>query len=315
MEIELMANVMITGGSGLLGWRIVEQLLEQGHEVTIFDLVINHENIGPFSDRITKVQGDINDLRLMLATMKINKIDHVVHLAAAIGHVSHLNPAGAFRTNIVGTTNVFDCAVALGIRRVVWASSAAVLQMDEGYDNRPLDEEFMPRSTDAYGISKIACESLAKSYANDQGLDSIAIRPHVTYGLGRMDSAAGLFNTMFRQIALGQPAEVSGTSSLHQPMYHRDMARLMITALFGPKPQHIIFNAPVYKDYTDEEFVDALLAVQPDARISLVPRPDWFRPMGVMDGTRAKKELGFKAEYSLEDGAREMIDLFRAQIR
>lgn len=307
-----MANVMITGGSGLLGWRIVEQLLSQGHEVTIFDLVINQQNIGPFADRITMVTGDINDLPLMLSTMKRNRIDHVVHLAAAIGHYSKQFPAVALRTNIGGTANVFDCALALDVKRVVWASSAGVLQMDDSYDNRLLDEDYRLSSTDAYGISKMACESLAHSYADLHGLDSIGIRPHITYGMGRMDSATGLFNKIFQQMALGQPAELMGSRTLHQPMYHKDMARLMITALFAPKPEHRIFNAAA-KTYSDEELVAALHRVQPNAEISVLPAPDFMPPVGVMDGARAKKELGFTPEYSLEDGAREMIELFKAQ--
>lgn len=308
-----MANVLITGGSGLLGWRIVEQLLSEGHEVTIFDLVINHENIGPFADRITMVTGDINDLPLMLATMKRNRIDHVIHLAAAIGHFSKLYPAVAFRTNIGGTANVFDCALALDVKRVVWASSAAVLQTDKDYDNQLVDEDYRLSSTDAYGISKMGCESLAHSYAANFGLDSIAIRPAVTYGLGRMDSSTGLFNKMIQQMAFDRPAELMGSATLHQPMYHKDMARLMITALFGPKPEHRVFNSPVPASYTDEELVAALHRVKPDAEISIVPALDYMIGVAAMDGSRAERELGFKAEYSIEDGVREMMELFRAQ--
>lgn len=308
-----MANVMITGGSGLLGWRIVEQLLAQGHEVTIFDLTINHQNIAPFADRITMVTGDINDLPLVLATMKRNRIDHVVHLAAAIGHFSKLYPAVAFRTNLGGTANIFDSALALDVKRVVWASSAAVLQMDSSYDNSPVDEDYRQSSTDAYGISKMGCESLAHSYADNFGFDSIGIRPAITYGMGRMESATGLFNKIFQDMAFDRPAQIMGSRTLHQPMYHKDMARLMINALFGPKPEHRIFNAPAHADYTDEQLLEVLLRIKPDADISIVPAPDYMIGVGVMDGRRAERELNFKAEYSVEDGAREMIELFKAQ--
>ena len=94
-----MANVLVTGGSGLIGWRVSELLVEQGHEVVVYDLSPNYENLAGFKDQVTVVVGDVCDLPKLLLTIKMHRVTHVVHLAAVITEFARIDPASAFRVN------------------------------------------------------------------------------------------------------------------------------------------------------------------------------------------------------------------------
>ncbi len=308
-----MANVLITGGSGLIGWCAAKQLVDQGHKVVVYDLKPNLENLAGFADKVTIVSGDVTDLPKLLATMKRHAVDHVLHLAAFIAEQSSLDPAGAFRINTVGTANIFDAALALNVKRVVWTSSVTAMAVADDYDNRPVDEDWPIISHGPYGASKFGCEVIADGYRASFGLDVVGIRPALTYGIGRFGGGTGLFNTAVQKMALGEPTGVLATMTLHQAMYNKDMASFLIAALFGPKPEHHLFNTPVERDYTNDEMMALLRRVCPEAQIHLDPIPAYVPKVPVMDGMRARREIDFTPRYSLEDGVREMVEFFRSQ--
>jgi len=308
-----MANILVTGGSGLIGWCAAEQLTQQGHDVVVFDLKPNHENLATLQDKLTIVSGDVTDLPKILSTMKRHRIDHVLHLAAFIADQSALDPAGAFKINTIGTANIFDAAMALDVKRVVWTSSVTALAVADDYDNHPIDELYQVISREPYGASKHACEVLADRYKSNFDLDVVGIRPALTYGMGRLSGGTGTFNSAIRKMALGEKTGVLSSMTLHQAMYNRDMAALLIAALLGKKPQHHIFNTPVERNYTNDELIRVLYRVCPDAEIYLDAIPSYIPKVPVMDGSRARREIDFTPRYSLEDGVREMVDLFRGQ--
>jgi len=308
-----MASVLITGGTGLIGWCAVEALVEQGHRVTVYDLKPNIENIAHLGDRVTVVAGDVTDLPKLLNTMRLNAVDHVIHLAAFITDQAKLDPAGAFKVNAVGTANIFDAALALGVRRVVWTSSVVALGVAPGYDGRAVDESYNIVSRSPYGASKWGCEVIAEGY-RELGLDIVGIRPALSYGMGRLTGGTGIFNSAIRAIALGQPAGImSAPSPLHQPMYNRDMAGLLIEAMLGPKPDSGIYNVPAERDYSDPEILEIVRRVCPGAVIHTDPVPPFIPAVPLVDGSRARREIAYVPHYTLEDGIREMVEAFRRQ--
>ena len=307
-----MANVLVTGGSGLIGWSAVELLVEQGHDVVVFDLRPNFANLAHVADKITVVSGDVTDLAGILRTMKRYGVDHVLHLAAFIAHESHLDPGGAFKVNVGGTTNIFDAAITTGVKRVVWTSSIAALTTVPDYDSSPVDENYMLVSRTSYGAAKWGCEVVADGY-HALGLDVMGVRPALTYGIGRLSGGTGAFNESIRQVALGNPTGVmSATAGLHQPMYNRDMAGVLVTALFGPRTKHHIFNAPIENNYSDEQLLATIRKIVPDAQVHTEPVPDYVPRTPVMDVSQARREIAYTPRYDLEAGLREMIDHFRA---
>jgi UDP-glucose 4-epimerase len=310
-----MANVLVTGGTGLIGWAVTERLALDGHKVVAFDKYPNLENLATVpSDNVTVVPGDITDLGALLRTAKNHQIDHIVHLAAFIAHESIGLPAESVHINVRGVANVFDVALALDIKRVVWTSTIATMNVGPEYDNRPVDESFISAPVTPYGIAKYACEKIAEIYNHDRGLDSVGLRPQMAYGFGRLTGRVGEFNDAVRRLVRGEAVTLDfdmGDQPV-QPLYNRDYARLISTALFteAPLSSHI-YNTPVENNYTWTEVVEELRALIPGADITLGPRPAAYSRTPVTDGSLAEKELGFVPKYTLRDGLTEMIEHFK----
>jgi nucleoside-diphosphate-sugar epimerase len=172
-------RVTVTGGCGKLGQWVVRELLDDSdgrtpHEVTVFDRARGPEH-GP----VRYLSGDICDLGEMVGA--VAGADAIVHLAAVPRPGMTTNDV-LFRTNVMGTYNVHEAAYQLGIKRVVSASSQAILGWD--YRERdfaphyfPVDEDHPIQPQDPYGLSKETSEAIARSYAR-KGLETVVLRPN-----------------------------------------------------------------------------------------------------------------------------------------
>ncbi len=138
----------------MVGWRVAEQLVNEGHNVVVYDLYPRIENLARIKGHVELVEGDVTDLPLILRTLKKHAITHIIHLAAIIGVPSAINPAKAFLVNTIGTANIFDAALATGFKRVSWASSVMATGVAADYNGEIVDETFSGRPTTAYGASK-----------------------------------------------------------------------------------------------------------------------------------------------------------------
>ena len=174
-------RVVVTGGSGKAGRPLVEELASDDagrsrHEVLVFDRAPIPERRG-----VRYLAGDVEDLGQVHGALA--DADAVIHLAGIHTHGIAANEK-TFRVNAMGTFNVHEAAWRLGIRRVVTMSSEAVLGWAPGSWERehvpaylPLDEDHPVGAQDAYGLSKVACEAIARSYTAKCGMVTVVLRP------------------------------------------------------------------------------------------------------------------------------------------
>ncbi len=174
-------RIVVTGGSGKLGRWVVRELMSDAagstpHEVTVFDRAPT-----PDGEDVRYLPGDIQDLGQVYGALA--GADAVIHMAGIPTHSVAPNEL-IFRTNAVGTFNVHEAAWRLSIRRVVTTSSEAVLGWAPGAwerevapDYLPIDEDHPTCPQDAYGLSKVACESIARSYTAKCGMETVLLRP------------------------------------------------------------------------------------------------------------------------------------------
>lgn len=192
-----MNRYFITGGAGFLGINFVRYALQQGCSVVSYDLE-------PFSypeaKDITEIVGDIRDFDSLKKAMQ--GCDVVVHTAAALPLYSTDDIRS---TDIIGTKNVLQAALELGIQRVVHVSSTAVYGIP---DHHPLNEDDPVNGVGEYGKAKIAAETLCQEY-REKGLIIPIIRPKSFVGPERL----GVFALFYDWAADGRGFPMIGDGS------------------------------------------------------------------------------------------------------
>ncbi len=167
-------RVVVTGGSGRIGWWLVRELAPR-HDVVVFDRVAPTDP----PTGVTHKLGDCDDLGAVYDVLR--GADAVVHLAAIPSNQFHPYPT-VFRTNVVGTYHVGEAAGRLGLHKIVAASSinALGITMAErpiGPLSLPIDEDHPRRPQDAYSLSKLIDEETMAALHRRTGIKAISIRP------------------------------------------------------------------------------------------------------------------------------------------
>ena len=178
----------ITGAQGCIGSWIVKALIERGDEAVVFDRSNDSGRLRAIMDaadlaRVRFITGDITDGAAVFEALSAAGAERVIHLAGLQVPTCRADPVTGALVNVAGTLNVFEAARKLGIKGVVYASSAAVYGMND--DDEPLDESAACEPTTHYGVFKRANEGNARVYFLDHGIDSIGLRPLTVYGVNR----------------------------------------------------------------------------------------------------------------------------------
>ncbi|MEI7904175.1 MAG: NAD(P)-dependent oxidoreductase [Candidatus Firestonebacteria bacterium] len=165
----------VTGGSGFLGVNLIRYLLAKGHQVVSYDLAeFDYKDV---KDRVHVVLGDIRDYTRLSGEMKGSDI--IVHTAAAL---PLYRKEDIYSTDINGTGNVLEAALANGIKRVIHISSTAVYGIP---DHHPLIEDDKMDGVGPYGKAKILAEEVCRKY-RDRGLIIPILRPKSFIGPERL---------------------------------------------------------------------------------------------------------------------------------
>ncbi|MFH1391989.1 MAG: SDR family NAD(P)-dependent oxidoreductase [Candidatus Diapherotrites archaeon] len=309
-------KVLVTGACGFIGINLCERLLNDGHEVIGFDnfsgeyaksVYKQNQDLLENSDKALFVRGDINDKKAV-SFLKGKGITHVVHLAAKTGvRDSVLHPREYIETNIIGTQNILDFAVAENVSSIVLASTSSVY----GKNIPPFDES-MPTTTplSPYAATKIGMESLAYSYNNLSGLPINILRFFTVYGpKGRTDMAVYKFTKLIND---GKPITVFGDGSAKRDFtYVDDIVEGIISAM-KLKAGFNVFNLGYSKKITINEVI---LLIEKNLGKKAIVKHVGFHAEDALetlaDITKAKKVLGYSPKTSVDDGIRFFVDWFR----
>ncbi|WPP52994.1 NAD-dependent epimerase/dehydratase family protein [Catalinimonas niigatensis] len=180
-------RIFFTGGSGKAGKHVIPYLLDQGHRVMNVDLLpLDYPGVD-------NLQADITDSGQMFNAMSsyagldeleegngVPKFDAVVHFAA-VPRILIKPDNETFRVNTIGTYNVIEAAVKLGIKKIIIASSETTygICFSDGQthpNSLPLEEDYDVDPMDSYGLSKVVNEKTARSFQRRSGFDIYALR-------------------------------------------------------------------------------------------------------------------------------------------
>ena len=312
---------MITGINGMTGLHTAKRLLQEGLEVVGYDNNRNGELA--FYPEVEKkmrfVWGDIVHFGHLLETVEENGVDRIIHLAALRNEVLYKTiPTELLRVNIGGLTNILELARIGKIKRVIFASSAAVYgKMDDPNQSIPEDAPLDPKGI--YANSKAMCESLCRAYRNVYDVNVLVLRPSRVYGrLANLDTLefGNPISSFVRKLLQGKSIEeASGADFGGDFTYVPDLAYGCYRALTTPNPQNWIFNISNGVFYQLSEVASALGEIFPKARISIGPGRQPYitqSPMrGPLDIGRAQKELSFSVARDLKGSLEHFIETLR----
>ena len=297
---------LITGGAGFIGSHLVKELVRQGQQVTVFDNLSGGklENLAAVKDQIRFIKGDIRDTAALNEACK--GVDYIHHFAALISVAESMaKPQETAEINVQGTVNVLEAARANGVKRVVFASSAAV------YGTRPelpYAEDNPPDCQSPYAWSKQAGAELCQLYTKAYGLETVVLRFFNVFGPGQNpNSAYAAVIAKFMQLAAENKSlaiEWDGLQSRDFVNVKDVVAANLLAAVQGVPGE--IYNVASGRTHTLLELADTIEKVS-GRKLARTSRPK--RPGDVHESSAdisKIKSIGFAPSVTLEEGLREM---------
>ncbi len=307
-------NILVVGGTGFLGRRIVEKLLDKECQI-----IVMARKSGNFPDYIKeKIKMAIGDIRILSDVIKIikeYKVDRIIHSAYTLTAEGENNPYLAVQVNILGTCNIFEAARLFGIKRVVFASSIAAYADAKHYgDNYVNEDELLLRPPSIYGASKVFNELMASKYENKYGMEIISVRISAVYGLDREDrGVTAWFSQMLNGVVNNKEVELNiRPDQLSSFICVNDVAEQLVRLVFKEKLSHRLYNSGG-ATLTPSEFYEILKKYYPNAQVKFNENaPRWPYPPKV-DGSRLEQEIDYKIKDP-EDGVLEELNRLRRML-
>ena len=304
-------NVFLTGGAGYIGSVCTEELLNAGHQVTVYDnLTEGHRSaVDPRAKFILgkpEAEGDI------LNAVKVVKPDAVMHFAAnALVGESMQNPRKYFHNNVVNGLKLLDATIECGVKKFVFSSTCATYGPPEQV---PITEETPQRPINPYGESKLMFEKILQWYNRIHGLDFIAFRYFNAAGASEKFGEHHRIETHIvpnvLKVPLGQAphCEIYGTdyptpdgTCIRDYIHIADLAQAHILGLQPGKQG--FFNLGNGDGYSVRQVIETCEKVS-GKKIKAVekPRRPGDPPRLVAAAQKAARELGWKPKFpKLED--------------
>jgi nucleoside-diphosphate-sugar epimerase len=287
---------LVTGAAGFIGSQLLQTLLERGHDAVGWDAFTD------YYDPALKEENarDLPVTRVDVArdALVLDGFDGVFHLAGQPGVASF---GGIFpvyvRQNVLASQRLFEEAVTAETR-VVIASSSSVYGDAETY---PTPEDVVPRPISPYGITKLACEHLARAYASEFGLEVATVRYFTIYGPRQRPDMA--FTRMVTRLAEGRPFELYGDGSQSRSFTYVDDAVEATIGTMERAPSGSVFNVGGGSEVSMLEAIETLGRIA-GRRLEFIrqPRRQGDAARTAADTGRIRSEIGWTPQTPFDEG-------------
>ena len=299
-----MDQFLVTGGAGFIGSHLCRRLLASGCAVRVLDDLSSgrRENIAELEGEVELVEGDLCDEALVCAALA--GVDYVLHHAAVASvQTSIERPLFDQEVNARGTLRLFEAARRAGVRRVVFAASAA------SYGNDPMvpkREDMLPVPESPYAISKIAGEYYARVYSSLYGLEVVCLRYFNVFGPRQDPSSpySGVISIFAERMLEGAAPTVFGDGAQSRDFVYVDnVVEANMRACATPGIAGRVYNIGCGHSASLLDLVAALnrvlgTAIEPE----FAPARAGDVRLSVADIARAQRELGYEPVVHFEEG-------------
>ena len=319
-------KILVTGGTGYIGSHTCVELLNNGYEVVIIDNLSNSkENVVNYIEKITNrkvkfYKGDVRDKNLLTNIFKENKIEAVIHFAGlkAVGE-SVKKPLLYYQNNIDSTLVLCEVMNEFNVKNIIFSSSATVYGNPE---KLPITEDMKVGSTtNPYGTSKLYIEGILKDlYISDNSWSIILLRYFNPIGAHKSgllgEDPNGIPNNFMPYIVkvatgeleclsvYGDDYDTRDGTGVRDYIHVVDLARGHVKAIdkLLKVPGVNVYNLGTGNGYSVLEIVNTFERVNGvKVNYKIVGRRDGDIASCYADSSKAYKELGWKAEHTLED--------------
>jgi UDP-glucuronate 4-epimerase len=300
-----MSRYLVTGSAGFLGSHLVDALLDSGHEIVGIDAFTDYYSRDVKEANIARARArpGFSFLNLDLAdadlTDLVADVEGVFHLAAQPGVRGSWGDTFTVyvRDNVLATQRLLEAAAEAGVP-VVQASSSSVYGNAETYPTR---EDVPLHPVSPYGVSKLACESLARAYSESFGLDVVSLRYFTVYGPRQRPDMA--FSRIVGSLLNGRRFDLFGTGEQSRDFtYVDDAVAATCMAMNGPKGSRV-YNVGGGSETTLAEVIatcERLSGRRLDVRRGPASAGDVRRTAA--DTSLIRSQLGWGPRRTLEQG-------------
>lgn len=295
-------KVLIFGGGGFIGSAIIDRLLIDCHEITVFERpqVQAYRTFMP-GERVRWIAGDLQSNHHINEAMK--GVDAVIHLVSST-QPKNSNDDAIYdvQSNLIYSLKILDAMVQQRIPKILFSSSGGTVYGSANY--LPIDEKHQTEPNVSYGVVKLAIEKYLHIYNRVHGIQSLSLRISNPYGeRQRVETAQGAVAVFLRKALLDEPIEIWGDGSVVRDfIYIGDVAEAFAKALKYHGPISILNVSSCVGTSINE-----LLAMIEDVLVCkvrrkyLIGRP-FDVPVSVLDNSLVMKELDWYAKTNLSEG-------------
>lgn len=302
-------NCLVTGAAGFIGSHLVEALLVSGWDVRAvdsvtpyYDITQKHTNVRSFQARVDLERADLLATRL---EPMLDGIDVVFHQAAQPGVRASWEVFDSYvDANVRVTHRLLEAALAVGVSRVVYASSSSIYGNRQTYPTRETD---VPAPVSPYGVTKLAAEHLCRLYAVERGLETTSLRYFTVYGPRQRPDMA--MHRLIEAALNGSSFPMYGDGSqIRDFTYVSDVVRANMAAATADLPSGSVFNVAGGGATTLAEVISIVERLT-NASIHIERRGDQVGDVFRTGGSSqlACELLGWAPEVPLEEGLERQV--------
>ena len=307
-------KVLVTGGAGYIGGTVARLLMNQGHEVTIFDNLC-HSDRSALPPAARFVEGDLQDRSLLEGVLRGETFDGVMHFAALIeAGESMKHPEIYFRNNTASTLSLLETMLAVGPRKLVFSSTAACYGEPL---TTPILEDARLQPTNPYGESKLLVEHMLRWFNQIHGFRYASLRyfnvAGAIEGYGESHEPESHLIPLILDVALGRRDQIKifGTdyptkdgTCVRDYIHVQDLADAHLLALRALETKScMIYNIGNGQGFTVREVIDSVRRVTGrEVQVDEQPRRPGDPAVLVAGSEKIKQELGWSPRHADLDG-------------
>jgi UDP-glucose 4-epimerase len=314
-------RVLVTGGAGYIGSVVAAQLVAAGHDVIVLDdLSTGHADAVPAG--ATFIKGTLRDCA---AEVLADGTEAVLHFAAkSLVGESVAEPAKYWSTNLGGTISLLEAMREIGVRTIVFSSTAAVYGEPERI---PITETDPTRPTNPYGATKLAVDTTLTEFARLYGFGAISLRYFNVAGAHRSQDGVWfgerhnpethLIPNVLAGVVAGRRVQVFGDdyptpdgTCIRDYIHVTDLGDAHLRALAACRPgQHRVYNVGDGTGYSVRQVIDTCAEVTgTEIGVDVIGRRPGDPAVLVASAERIQTELGWRAERDLRAMAADAWD-------